>query len=253
MVFLLKNFLQSILKILAKIYLWRKKPVVIVIAGTTNRHWVKESILAGLNERNLSCRGNQKNFNAEIGLPLSVLGIFPDETHQARISRWFKTLQKGLKIAFKKGDEEKEILVLEIAIDKPDDMEYLLSIIKPAMAVFTTITMIYPENFDNLDAIATEYRKLIKSLPQDGFALLNADDMRIMELARYARVKVATYGAENQNADYLAQNIQKTTTGQQFEIQTPKMAKKIIETNRFGKHHIYAELVKNIVVKNIKI
>ena len=251
MAFLLKNFLQSILKILAKTYLWRRKPLVIVVAGTANRHWLKENILSGFNKKKLLCRVSQKNFNAEIGLPLSILGIFPDENQRGKINRWFFALKKGLKIAFKKNVGEKEVLVLEMAIDKPDDMEYLLSIARPDIAVFSAITMIYTENFDNLDEIAMEYRKLIAALPKNGLALLNADDRRIIGLGQYTGAKVITYGVENQNADYLAQDIQKITTGQQFKIQTPEMTGKNIEIKRFGKHHIYAELVKEVILNKI--
>ncbi len=248
MIFLLKKILQLKLKYLAKIYLWRSKPMVIVIAGTANRYWIKERILDGLKEKKLSCRGSHKNFNAEIGLPLSILGIFPDGKQRGKINRWIYAFKKGLEIALKKNIERKEILVLEMAIDKPDDMEYLLGIVKP---VFTVITMIYPENFDNLDEIAIEYRKLIGALPGNGLALLNADDQRIVELSQYASAKTITYGVQNQNADYLAQNIQKITTGQRFKIQTPEMAEKNIEIKRFGKHHVYAELVKEIITNKI--
>lgn len=247
-IYFLKKFIQHILKFFAKIYLSRANPRVIVIAGTTNRHWIKEKITEALNEKKLKCRANKKNFNAEIGLPISVLGL-PSAEGKGVFKRWLKTLKGAYYSAF--YGEKADFLVLETAIDKPDDMKYLLEIIKPRVAVFTTITMIYPENFDNLDEIAVEYKKLIKALPPNGLAILNADDSRISQLKNYAKCKIITYGIENKNADYLAENIQKTTIGQEFKLHLPDMGVENIITERFGAHHIYAELVKRIINDNL--
>lgn len=237
------------LKIFAKIYLWRANPRVIVIAGTTNRHWIKESVLESLGNKKLSARGNRKNFNAEIGLPLSILGLQPDE-EESKMARWIKVLLKALSTAVC-GDKKTKYLVLEMAIDRPHDMAYLLSIAKPQIAVFTSITMIYPENFSNLDLIAKEYCKLISVLPKAGKAILNADDERIILLKEKAKCEVITYGINNQKADYLAKDITKVIDGQEFKIQTPEIDIKNLKINRFGLHHIYASLVKEIILEEI--
>lgn len=252
MVNFLKKIIQFLLKFLTRIYLLRYRPYVIVIAGTANRYWAKEYILEGLAEKKLSSRGSRKHFNAEIGLPLSTLGLMPDETQKRKTGRWLKILKLAAKKSFAAEKNPPRYLVLEMAIDKPNDIEYLLSIVKPNAAVFTAITMIYPENFDNLDKIALEYRKLIKALPENGIALLNGDDQRIIQLGQYAKAKIITYGIENQNADYLAGNIEKKLIGQEFTLQMPEMSAKSVKINRFGRHHIYAELIKNIIIENIK-
>ena len=55
-----KRVVQFKLKWCAKIYLWRTKPKVIVIAGTTGRHWIKEAVKEVLEEKNFSVRVNEK-------------------------------------------------------------------------------------------------------------------------------------------------------------------------------------------------
>lgn len=234
------------LKIFAKIFLWRAKPRVIVIAGTTNRHWIKQSILQSLYDKKLPARGNKKNFNAEIGLPLSILGLQPDEEGESKLARWLKILFNAFVVAFYR-DKATKYLVLEMAIDRPHDMAYLLSIVKPQIAVFTSITMIYPENFSSLDLIAKEYQKLISALPQTGTAILNADDDRIILLKELAKCDVITYGIKNLKADYLAKDIIKVIDGQEFKAQTPEMELKTLKIKRFGTHHIYANLVREIM------
>lgn len=252
MTYFLRKSIQRILKFCAKIYLWRVKPRVIVIAGTCNRHWIKEGVLEELKNKKLSARGNKKNFNAEIGLPLSILGLSPHQEGETRTERWIKIILKAFLIAFY-GDKKTKFLVLEMAIDKPDDMAYLLSIIKPMAAIFTNITLIYPENFSNLDEIAHEYKKLIKTLPKNGLAILNADDERILEFQEKAACNVVTYGIENSRADFFGADITKVISGQEFKIKTPDMESKTAKINRFGSHHVYAELVKNIIMNEINI
>lgn len=246
----MKKSIQRILKLSAKIYLWRVNPRVIVIAGTTNRHWIKENILEALRKKKLTARGNKKNFNAEIGLPLSILGLQPDEEGKSRLERWLKIILKALLIAVY-SDKQTKYLVLEMAIDKPDDMAYLLSIVKPHTAIFTTITMIYPENFSGLDEIAKEYKKLIAALSQKGIAILNADDERIYSLKEKALCPVISYGIANQRADYLAKDITKVADGQEFKIQTSELNIETIKLRRFGVHHVYAELAKKIIIDQL--
>ncbi|MEK7114516.1 MAG: hypothetical protein AAB832_00410, partial [Patescibacteria group bacterium] len=84
-----KRVVQFKLKWCAKIYLWRTKPKVIVIAGTTGRYWIKEAVKEALEEKNFSVRVNEKNFNAELGLPISILGL---SSGNGDFWRWLKIL-----------------------------------------------------------------------------------------------------------------------------------------------------------------
>ncbi len=250
------NFLKSIvvffLKWLAKIYLLRVRPQVIVIAGTTGRHWVKEAIVEALREKNFSVRANIKNFNAEIGLPLSILNL---PSGEGSFWRWFNILFQAIKLVFNlklKVPTSGEFLVLEMAVDRPDNMNYLLSIVKPKAAVFTSVTMIYQENFENLDEIADEYKKLIKALPWNGLTILNFDDERVKNLAKLVSCSVITYGLKP-GADFSAKNIKKIVDGQEFKISINNQpAETSVKINRFGNHHIYASLVKIIIKEKFK-
>ncbi|MEK9154890.1 MAG: Mur ligase family protein [Patescibacteria group bacterium] len=239
----LKLFVGFLLKWLAKIYLMRRQPCIIAVIGTTGRHWIKENVIEALREKKFSARGNQKNFNAEIGLPLSILNL---PSGEGTFIGWLNVLLEGIKKCFVLNKKQKEYLVLEMAIDQPEDMDYLLSIVNPQIAVFTTITMIYSENFEDLDEISQEYKKLVKILPQKGGLLINNnDDERIRELETLALCRVVSYGLKNPS-DFTAKNIKKTVLGQQFELNNKR-----IEINRFGQHHIYAKVVGEIIKSQI--
>ncbi len=250
MIEIFKFIVQYKLKWLAKIYLWRTKPQIIVVAGTTGRHWIKEAIVEELKEKKILARANVKNFNAEIGLPLSILDL---PSGEGNFWLWLNILWRAIKkVLNRKLQPLGEFLILEMAIDRPDNMNYLLSIVKPKAAAFTTVTMIYQENFENLDEIANEYKKLIKALPWNGLTILNFDDERIKNLSQFSRGRIITYGFD-EGADFRVKNFKKVSNGQQLKLQI-NHPKKIIDVkiNRFGNHHIYAALVKEIIKENYR-
>ncbi len=248
---LFKSIVKFFLKWSAKIYVWRIKPHAIFVAGTVGRHWIKESVVEALKEKNFPVRANKKNFNAEIGLPLSILDL---PSGEGSFISWIKIIHSAIKKAFKaKPPMTKEFLILEAAIDRPDGMKYLLSIIKPKTVILTGITMIYAENFENLDEIASEYKILLKKLPWNGLAILNFDDERIKSLAESSDRRIISYGS-SKDVDFAIEHSQKISDGQKLEIKINHLAKKVsVKIGRFGRHHIYAALVKEIIKENFKI
>lgn len=236
--YIFKITIQFFLKWLAKIYLWRYKPYVVIVAGATNRHWAKEEIVKTLKEKGLNACASRKNFNAEIGLPLSILGL---PSGEGSFKNWFEILWQGIKIVISHQPLATSYLVLETAISHPEDMDYLLSIVRPQAVILTTIATVYGENFEDLDEVALEYQKLVKVLPKDGLLLLNYDDERIKNLGRFSPCRTITYGL-NDGADYQAKNIRKIIDGQEFEIGDSS-----VKINRFGKHHIYAKIISNVI------
>ncbi|MDI6717703.1 MAG: Mur ligase family protein [Patescibacteria group bacterium] len=242
-----KKTIKFFLKWLAKFYLVKNKPYIIVISGTTNRYWVREEIAGILRERNFLVRTNKKNFNAEIGLPLSILGLSSGEK---KISKWAEILWQAVKINTKEY-AGKEYLILEMAIDRPEDMDYLTGIVKPHTVILTTITMIYRENFENLDEIANEYAKLIKTIPWNGLLILNGDDKRIKKLSAFFDGKIIYCGFE-EDAHFRTFDIKKVLDGQEFKVEIKRKEKEIrdFKIRTFGKHHIYAALVREAIADN---
>lgn len=252
---LLKRIIQFKLKWLAKFYLLRQEPAVIMVSGTPGRFWAKEAVVSALAGKEMPVIESVKNFNAEIGLPLSILEL---PSGEGDFRKWVKILLAGAgKIidAYRHRTKPMKYFVLEAAIDRPDDMDYLLSIARPRAVVLTALNMIYQENFENLDAIAREYKKLIEALPWDGLPVLNFDDQRILKLAQSFKGRSVTYGL-GEGADYRAIEVKKVSDGQEFKIQInhPNREPEIIavKINRFGRHHVYARLIEEIIKEKFK-
>lgn len=239
---------------MAKVYLWETRPHVIVISGTTGRFWIKEKIVEALGETSHFVRANKKNFNAELGLPLSILDL---PSGNGSFWGWISVLRQGVSVithTIRRSRTRKSFyLVLEMAIDRPENMNYLLKIVRPNAVILTNITMIYQENFEDLDEISGEYRQLVKSLPWDGILILNNDDERIKNLSQFFDGKTIFYGLKD-GAHFRAMDIIREIDGQRFKIEVNGKEKEIfpLKINRFGRHHVYAELAKKIILDNFK-
>lgn len=194
------KILEKILRIMALLVLKRYRPKVIGITGSVGKTSSKEAVFAVLTKK-FTVRKNEKNYNNEIGIPLTIIGV---ETGGSSLIAWAKIFFKWIGIVIYKSNYP-EILILELGVDRPGDMQYLLSFIKPTIGVVTNISSSHIEFFKTLDNIAKEKGKLIEALPEDGFAILNADDLRISKFAERTKARIISFGFTQDaqiNAEY---------------------------------------------------
>jgi len=170
------NTLQYILKILAKVILWRHKPKVVAITGSVGKTSAKEAIYQVLKWR-FKTRQNIKNYNNEIGVPLTILG---SETGKRSLWRWFVIFLKAFGTILWDRNYP-EILILEMGIDRPGDMKYLMSFVPVNVGVMTAIGQFpsHIEFFPEKGKLVEEKALLIKSLSAGGLAVLNYDDLSV--------------------------------------------------------------------------
>lgn len=187
---MLNKTLQIILRFLARGVMKRYKPEIIGVTGSVGKTSTKEAIACVLGSK-FRVRQNQKNYNNEIGVPLTILGC---QTQGSNIFGWFLVFVKALKLMLLKDTAYPEIIILEMGIDHPGDMEYLVSIAKPQSGVVTTIGQSHLEYFGTQDKIAKEKGRLIERLSGQGWAVLNYDDLRVRKMKKLSKSKVLTYG-----------------------------------------------------------
>jgi UDP-N-acetylmuramoyl-tripeptide--D-alanyl-D-alanine ligase len=235
-----KKLAQYYLWLLAKITLWRYRPSIIAVTGSTWRHSVKEATFQILHDQ-FKIRMSPKNYNAEIGVPLSILGLSAESSSKLNWLRLllFEAVKRAL---FDKNFPEK--LILELAIDRPRDIDYLTTLIKPEIIVITNITSEYLDNFGSLDNIATEYAKLIKVVPKEGLIILNYDDLRLRELIKI-HPHAITYGL-NKDAQIHPDDLQQTPLSQTFKLKINDEVASF-QLNKFGVHHLYAVLIAQAI------
>jgi len=238
-----KKIIQYYLKLLTKFVLWRHRPFVIAVAGTTNKTTVKEYILKFLREKygEKEVRGNPRSYNTEIGLPLAILYL---ESGESSILKWLKILvQAKIEAIFGRNFPSK--LVLELGVEKKGDMEYLLEMVRPSWVVVTNIEGSYSDAESNLDDIFEEMKLLAKKLPSSGKLILNFDDERVKKLAEFSLSEKISYGFSD-GADARATNLKTTVQGQTFEFSF-RGKKESVEIKKYGRHNVYAWMIAKIV------
>ncbi len=184
-------YLERILRFMAKAVLRRYKPTIVGITGSVGKTSAKEAVFAVLSPY-CRVRKNEKNYNNEIGLPLTVMGA---ESGNRSVLKWIKVFLKWIVIMVFPVKYPK-ILVLEMGVDRPGDMEYLLSFLKPTVGIMTNISASHLEFFKSIDHIAKEKGKLIKALPENGLAILNGDNGKALALRDSTKAPVISFGSK---------------------------------------------------------
>jgi UDP-N-acetylmuramoyl-tripeptide--D-alanyl-D-alanine ligase len=143
------------------------------ITGNVGKTTAKEAIAAALGARYRVLK-TTASFNNEIGVPLTFLGIEPSH----------------------------EVAVIEMGFYVPGEIADLCRLVRPRIGVITRIPE-RPVHFSrtpSVEAIASGKAELIESLPDDGIALLNADDPRVRALAPRTRARVVLFGESDDAA-----------------------------------------------------
>ena len=124
------------------------KPLDICITGSNGKTTTKEMITHILSTQ-FTVLKSRGNYNNEIGVPLTVLGL--NSSHN--------------------------VLVVEMAAQKLGEIKELTGIVSPDIAVVTNIGEAHIGLFENKDNIAREKSELFKALKKNGTAIINRDDI----------------------------------------------------------------------------
>lgn len=249
----MRKILQFNLKILAKLVLIKYKPQIIGITGSVGKTTTKEAVFCVLSQK-YKVGKSLKNYNNEIGLPLSILGF---ESPGKNILGWILLFLEGFKLLISKNAFYPEILVLEMGVDRPGDMDYLNKIVKCNIGVVTNIGLSHIEYFGTIDRIKKEKSKLISNLVKKGLAIINYDNEKSREIIDISKERVLTFGL-GEKAAIRAEEIKfkfdchnTGFSGMNFKIRYNGSVVPIFINGSIGYHLIYASLVAAIVGKEL--
>lgn len=121
--------------------------VVVGITGSVGKTTVKELVADMLAQQGAVTR-TRANWNNDIGLPLSLLDLLPDDRFG----------------------------VFEIGMNHPGELQPLCDVLQPDHAILTPIGPAHLEHFDSVTAIAEEKATLLRALAAPGRAVLSVDD-----------------------------------------------------------------------------
>ena len=171
---------------------WRMKfdiPVV-AITGSNGKTTTKDLTAAVLSGRGTVCR-TAANYNNEVGLPLTLLGITEDDT----------------------------AAVVEIGMRGLGQIAALAPVAAPNIGIVTNVCEVHMELLGSIENIAKAKAELVEAIPVGGTVLLNADDERVAAMRPMAAdgVRILTYGI-GADADIRAEALRLAAGGSQFMV-----------------------------------
>jgi UDP-N-acetylmuramoyl-tripeptide--D-alanyl-D-alanine ligase len=137
-----------------------------------------------------------------------------------------------------------EVLVLEMGVDRPGDMDALLRFVPVTVGVITRIGESHIEYFKTIGAIAREKSHLVTRLGEGGIAVLNADDERVLSLREKVKAKVITYsllGEATVSGEHYAID-ERTGIGFHFKLKYEGTSIPVRLPNLIGEHLISSAL-----------
>jgi len=211
---LLRNIVLKILEFLAKQKLKRMHSSIIGITGSVGKTSCKD-LVADVLATKYKILKNEKSYNSEFGLLLTIL---QQKSGFSSPLQWIQIIVKGFfKTFFVK--ESFDYLVLEMGVDKPGDMDYLMKIAKPDIAIITAIKPVHLDNsqFASLDDVFNEKKKIISNMKKNGTAFISIDDKYISKLSNTKEKKIITY-SQKHKADIYTEEIKQTEEGLTFSV-----------------------------------
>ena len=138
---------------------------VVGITGSVGKTSTKDFVAAALGST-LRVAANERSFNNDQGLPVTILNA-PDDV---------------------------QALVLEMGMRGFGEIARLCTVARPNIGVVTKVASAHTERVGDIDGVARAKSELVKALDASGFAILNADDDRVIAMQSLTSARVITYG-----------------------------------------------------------
>ncbi len=136
------------------------------VTGSVGKTTTKE-FLAHLLSGQFQVHKSEKNFNNDIGVPLTLLSTRP----------------------------EHDVVIVEMGMRGPGEIARLVSAAEPEIGLITGIGTSHMERLGSREGIARAKAELVAGLPDDGRAILPMDDDYYSLLCELSSAPVLSYGA----------------------------------------------------------
>ena len=181
------------------------------ITGSNGKTTVKEMVTAILKAHAgaAAVHATAGNFNNDIGLPLTLLGLTPAHRYA----------------------------VLEMGMNHHGELSYLTGLARPQVALVNNAMRAHFGHFADTADVARAKAEIFQGLPQDGVAIVNADDANVaLFRAAAGSHRVCSFGLQ-QPADIRARDISLQALDSSFILCSPQ-GEQVISLPAPGEHNV---------------
>lgn len=190
---MLKRMLERLLGLIAHAVIKKYRPKIVAITGSVGKTTTKSACVSVLQPR-FRVRGSAKNFNNELGVPLTILGV---DAPGRNPLKWFTVFLKGALMLVDSDPLYPQVLVLEMGADHPGDIAYLMSIAPPDVGVVTAVSVAHTEFFESVGGVLAEKKTIVTDLGAEKQAIISADDEQLATVVSEIRAATTSFGFES--------------------------------------------------------
>lgn len=190
---MLKRMLERLLGSIARAVVKKYRPKIVAITGSVGKTTTRAACVAVLATR-YRVRGSAKNYNNEIGVPITIIGV---DAPGGSVLGWLQAFARGLALLVSSDALYPQVLVVEMGADHPGDIAYLMSIAPPDIGVVTAVSAAHTEFFGSIDGVLNEKKTIVVHLSGERTAVVNVDDENIQKITDEISVPVMGFGFAN--------------------------------------------------------
>ena len=155
---------------LAQYYLHKINPRVVAVTGSNGKTTTKD-MTAAILQRGYNVQKTYANFNNQIGVPTTILGMEPNT----------------------------EVLVVEMGMDHFGELDHLSRLVEPDVAVITMIGEAHIEFFGTRAKIADAKMEITHGLAEDGLLVYNGDEPLLRQRTQKLIQATTTFGLNDED------------------------------------------------------
>lgn len=136
-------------------------------------------------------------------------------------------------------DKLDDIFIAELGAYVVGEIKSLCKLVTPTVGIITNIGQAHLETFKSKENVQKGKFELIESLPKNGLAILNADDIYQKTYKIQNEVNVVWIGI-NEDANFKALNIEQSPNGMKFDVEFKELGEKFtFKTKLLGYNNVY--------------
>lgn len=181
---------------------------VIAITGSVGKTTTK-LLLTSILSASAPTVAPEKSFNNEVGMPTTVMRI----------------------------GEDTRFAILEMGASHRGDIQTLTRIAPPDVGCVLAVRLAHVGEFGGVENIRLAKQEMVEAVGPEGVVVLNADDPRVVSMARAARGRVVWFGTSEQ-ADVRVGDVQPQADGISFSVRAGGISRRIL-LHLLGEHNAW--------------